>query len=268
MIPGSGESRLGLVAAGLAAVCAAFLALLTASNQTAGLPAEVPWPIVFGALLGTPALIGALGAVSGRRTLLVAAGLLCLAFSILSFSGVTLVLLVPALLFLRAGVAPAEPAQRPARPEPLRLLRWLALAALAVPVALLVILNLGVFGIVGLVAFGALAPALRRRTARVRLRDAFLGVATVGLVIAAIVAAFANTQTICWNTRSTPAGIVYERIPVQQESGSIGGDTGIVGSGCAGGQPTIQGAALTAVFLVGAIAIAVQATRTGRSPAR
>ncbi len=250
-------SRLGLLAAGLAAACAAGLGLLAASNQSQGLPAEVPWPLVLTSLLATPAVIGGLGAVSGRRSLLIAAGILCLVESILSFSGVTLVFLVPALIFFRAAAAAP-----PARGEPLRLLHWLALVALAVPVALLVILNLGVFGVVGLVAIGGLAPLLvRRGQFSVPWREALIGVAVVGLVLGALYSAFANTQTICWDARSTPAGIVSERIPVQDEFGPIGGDTGIVASGCAGGQPTIEGAALTGILLVGAMAIAVQATR-------
>jgi hypothetical protein len=94
-----------LLAAALATLCAAGLVFVAASNQTPGLPAEVPWPFVFGAILGTPAVIGALGAVSGRRVLLVAAGILCVVDSILSFSGVTLVFLVPALIFFRAAAA-------------------------------------------------------------------------------------------------------------------------------------------------------------------
>ncbi|TMC63598.1 MAG: hypothetical protein E6J17_04925 [Chloroflexi bacterium] len=254
---------LGLFAAAIAALWAAGLALLTASNQTPGLPAEIPWPLVFGAVLGTPALIGGLGAVSGRRTLLVAAGILCLADSVLAFSGVTLVLLVPGLAFLRAAAATPPPAIR----EPVRPLRRVALAALAAPVAVLAVLNFGVFGVVGLVALsGVVAILARRGRPAVGLRDAVTGIAVVGLVLGAMFAALTNTQTICWNARSTPTGVVYERIPVQQEFGPIGGDTGIVASGCAGGQPTIEGTALTSTLLVGAIAIAAEAARTGRSP--
>lgn len=253
---------LGLLATGMAALCGVSLALLTASNQTAGLPAEVPWPIVFGALLISPALIGGLGAVSGRRSLLLAAGMLCLVESVLSFSGVTLIFLVPVLVFLRAAALTSTSAPR----EPVRPIRWIILVALAIPVAVLAVLNLGVFGIVALVALAAVAPAFRRRGApRVKLADALIAIATIGLVLGALFAALANTQTICWNGRQTPAGIVYERIPVTNEFGPIGLETGIVSSGCAGGQPTIEGAALTAIFLVGAIAIAVQAARTGRA---
>jgi hypothetical protein len=247
----------------VAALCAASLGLLTASNQTPGLPSEVPWPLLFGAILATPALIGGLGATSGRRSLLFAAGILCGVQSVLSFSGVTLVFLVPALLFLRAASTATSSPREPVRP-----IRLVALVALAIPVALLAVLNLGIFGIVGLVGLAALVPALNRRTApRVDPREALIGIAVIGFVLAAMYSTFANTETVCWNARSTPGRIVYERIPAQ-ESGVISAESGIVSSGCAGGQPTIEGLALTGVFLVGAIAIAVQASWTARSARR
>jgi hypothetical protein len=246
---------LGLLGAVMAGLCAAGLGFVAAANQTPGLPAPVPWPIVLAALLGTPPLIGALGAVSGRRSLLFAAGILCLVQSILAFSGVTLVFLVPALVFLRAASTPTSTTREPVRP-----IRLIALVALAIPVALLAVLNLGIFGIVGLVGLAALVPALNRTAPRVDPREALIGIAVIGLVLAAMYTTFANTEMICWNARSTPTGIVYERIPAQ-ESGVISADSGIVSSGCAGGQPTIEGLALTGVFLVGAIAIAVQAAR-------
>jgi hypothetical protein len=146
-------------------------------------------------------------------------------------------------------------------------LRWLALIALAVPVAFLAIVNLGPFAIVGLVAVAALTPAfLRHASTRVTLGDALLGVATVGVVLAATYSALVNTQTVCWNARSTPAGIVYERIPAQEE-GPVAIDSGVVSSGCAGGQPTVEGTALTGILLIGAIAIAVQAASTRRDAA-
>jgi hypothetical protein len=257
---------LGLLATAMAAACATGLAGVAAANQSPGPPAVIPWPVLFGAILGMPAVIGGLGAVAGRRSLLVAAGVLCLAQSVLSFSGVTLVLLLPALVFLRAAVTvpPLEPAHEPEPREPVRVLRWLALIAVAVPVALLTVLNLGIVGIVGLVALAAALPALRRRAARrVSLTDGFIGIATVALVLAAMFSAFANTQTVCWNASSTPAGIVYQWIPAQEE-GPVPIDSGIVSSGCSGGQPTFEGTALTGVLLIGAIAIAVLAALTRR----
>jgi hypothetical protein len=258
--PSPSSRTLGLFAAAMAALCAVGLGLVAAANQTPGLPAEVPWPVVLAALLGTPPLIGALGAISGRRSLLFAAGILCLVQSVLAFSGVTLVLLVPGLVFLRAAAATPTPPR--AVHEPVDVLRWIVLIALAVPVALLVVLNVGVLGTVGFVALMAVVATLARRgRVSIRPRDALIGIAVVGLVVAAMYAALTNTQTICWNARSTPTGLVYERIPAQEESGVISAESGIVSSGCAGGQPTIEGLALTAVFLVGAIAIAVQAAR-------
>jgi hypothetical protein len=251
---------LGLLAAGIAGACALLLGVVASAAGSTSIPGEIPRGVVLASLLGAPAVVGALGAISGRRVLLVAAGILCLCLSVLAFSGVTLILLVPALLFLRASVL--DTADRPARqaPNPLRLL---ALVALAVPVALLAVSRLGIFGLLPLVAFGGLAAGLGRNGAlRARPRDALVGFVVVGLVLGATYAAFAFTQTVCWNARQTPTGLVYERIPVTDESGPIGGETGIVASGCSSGEPTIEGTALVGVLLIGAVAISAVAAGT------
>lgn len=255
---------IGLLAAGFAAGCALLLGLVASAAGSTGVPGEIPRGIVLASLLGAPAVIGGLGAVSGRRVLLIAAGILCLCLSVLAFSGVTLILLVPALLFLRASVSDvAVPrARKPSNP-----LRLLGLFALAVPVALLAVSRLGIFGLLPLVAFGGLAAGLGRSGAlRARPKDALTGVVVIGLVIGATFAAFAFTQTVCWNARQTPTGLVYERIPVSDESGPIGGNTGIVASGCSSGEPTIEGAALAGVLLIGSVAISALAATTRRSP--
>jgi hypothetical protein len=214
-------------------------------------------------LLGAPAAIGALGAISGRRVLLVAAGILCLCLSVLAFSGVTLVLLLPALLFLRAGVSSPAVARQGQPTSPVRLL---ALTALAIPVALLVVTRLGIFGLLPLVALGGLAAGLSgtRTLRRPRPTDVLIGLAVVGLVLGATYAAFTSTQTICWNARQTPNGLVYQRIPVTEESGPIGGDTGIVASGCSSGEMTLEGTALAGVLLIGSIAMSALTATTTR----
>ena len=255
---------LGLIAAGIAAGCALILGVVASTAGSDGVPAEIPRGVVLAALLGAPAAIGGLGAVSGRRVLLVAAGILCLCLSVLAFSGVTLILLIPALLFLRASVSDAaEPRARQA-PNPLRLV---ALFALAVPVALLAVSRLGIFGLLPLVAFGGLAAGLGRGGGRrPKPTDFLIGIVVIGLVLGATYAAFAFTQTICGNARQTPAGVVYERIPASEELGPIGGDTGIVASGCSSGEPTIEGTALAGVLLIGSVAISALMATTGRSP--
>ncbi len=75
-----------------------------------------------------PALVGMVGAATGSRTVLVAAGIACVPLSVMAFSGVTLVMLAPACLFLYAGLKPsATTIDRPTRP------RWVAaIAALLV----------------------------------------------------------------------------------------------------------------------------------------
>lgn len=255
---------LGLIAAGIAAGCALLLGVVASTAGSAGVPAEIPRGVVLASLLGAPAAIGGLGAVAGRRVLLVAAGILSLCLSVLAFSGVTLILLIPALLFLRASVS--STADPPPRQTPNRL-RLLVLVALAVPVALLAVTRLGLFGLLPLVAFGGLAAGLGRDGAlRPRASDALIGVVVVGLVLGATYAAFAFTQTICWSARQTPGGLVYERIPVSEELGPIGGDTGIVASGCSSGEPTIEGTATAGVLLIGAVAISALAASS--RPAR
>lgn len=255
---------LGLFAAGIAAGCTLLLGVVASAAGSAGVPAEVPRGVVLAALLGAPAAIGGLGAVSGRRILLVAAGILSLCLSVLAFSGVTLILLIPALLFLRASVtdtADPRPRQAPNR------LRLLVLFALAVPVALLAVTRLGIFGLLPLVAFGGLAAGLGRNGAlRQRPTDVFVGIVLIGLVLGATYAALAFTQTICWNARQTPSGLVHERIPASEGSGPIGGETSIVASGCSSGEPTIEGTALASVLLIGSIAISALAATTRHLP--
>jgi hypothetical protein len=254
----------GLFAAATAGLFAGTLGLVATLNRLPSPPTYVPAGLILAAILLTPAAIGALGAVSGRRVLLVAAGLLCLAQSILAFSGVTLILLLPALLFLRAAVAQTPGSVDPARPGAARVnpLRWVALIALAVPVALFVVLNLGVFGLVALIAFAGVVGALGRRNApRVRVLDALVGIAVVALVVGAMAAFFALTEAVCWNERQTPGGVVYERVPGQLDSGAVPADSDIVSSGCSGGEPTIPGAAVTAVLLATAIGVAALAAR-------
>jgi len=255
MTPG----RLGVAAAAFAAACALMLAIVAAANRSPGAPQEVPYAPVLGLMLAAPAGIGVLGAMSGRRVLLVAAGVACLAQSAIAFSGVTLVFLVPALLFLRAGIAGDGGRPEPVRPERVRAVRLIVLVLAAVPVALIVVLTLGVLGVLLLVAVGAVLPALARRGGsagpRLRFPDAVLGVGLVALVIAGWVALFSNSVTTCWQARQTPTGLVYERIPQNAAGGPVGGSSGIVAPGCDGGQLTIEGAGLAGVLVIGALGL-------------
>lgn len=75
-----------------------------------------------------PAIVGAIGAANGRREILVGAGLSYIWMGALSFSGVTFILLVPALLFLYAGLRDSSrPAGAGRRDRPLVAVAILAL---------------------------------------------------------------------------------------------------------------------------------------------
>jgi hypothetical protein len=77
----------------LAVSLGAFLAVATDSTGDA-----IPRPLVFTLLYATPGVVGLLGARSRRRSLLVAAVLPLIPGSVLSFSLVTLIFVVPAAL--------------------------------------------------------------------------------------------------------------------------------------------------------------------------
>jgi hypothetical protein len=66
-----------------------------------------PWsyerPIALFGLLGVPAVVATIGAVRGVRTLVVAAGVLCIMQAYVAFSGVTIGFVVPGLLLLVLG---------------------------------------------------------------------------------------------------------------------------------------------------------------------
>jgi hypothetical protein len=101
--------RLGLAAAGIVAGLALFIAAVSAGaignlvSDDPGPPEVVPRPILLGALLVVPAFIAAVGAWRRSRPILVAAGVLCLAQSFVSFAGVTIPFLVPAFVLLVLG---------------------------------------------------------------------------------------------------------------------------------------------------------------------
>jgi hypothetical protein len=65
----------------------------------------VPRPLVIAVLYATPGMIAAFGAIGGRRSLVVAAALLAIPGSVLSFAGVTLIFVFPGVFFVAAAVA-------------------------------------------------------------------------------------------------------------------------------------------------------------------
>ena len=94
-------------------------------------PGLTPWAFVgWFVFWSGPAIVGAIGAANGRREILVGAGLSYAWMAVLSFSGVTLILLVPALLFLYAGLrTPRRAAGAGRRDGPLLAVAIIALLA-------------------------------------------------------------------------------------------------------------------------------------------
>jgi hypothetical protein len=98
---------LGYVGAATQLVLAVgLLALVSAVRDTLEPPEPVDRGLALALIYALPAVIGGLGAWAGRRSLLVAASIACAVGSVLSFSGVTLLFLIPALLFAVAAAAP------------------------------------------------------------------------------------------------------------------------------------------------------------------
>jgi hypothetical protein len=195
---------LGFVLAASIAVLAALIAALPliqegyGSGQLTG-PAIVPRPVVIALLLALPAALAAVAAVRGSRPIFIAAGVLCLLQSFVSFGGATLGFLIPALLLIVLGVE------------------------------------------------GGSTPRTPRRAL-------LAGVLVIGLGIAAWIAPFATSETVCWVARAGPEGKpIYTIIP---NSDTLTVRLDDLGSGCDGGTFTLQGLMLGGVVWIGAVAVA------------
>lgn len=253
--------RTALVAGGATIAFSVTLGLLAQSQSDLTPPDVVPRALASTVLLGGPGLLGWVGALTRRRSVLVAAGILCLVQSAISFSGVTLIYLMPGVLLLRAASAGADVPGR----APIRLGRVAIAAALSVPIALIMILTVGVLSVL-LVAFVAGLSASRGSGADrpvVTATDALRGLAAVILVIGAWASSLALTETTCWAATATgDGGLAWERIA---RTNTLELGEGIVASTCASGTPTAAGVIAAAVLLVGALAAAALPIRS-RSP--
>ena len=101
------------------------------------------------------------------------------------------------------------------------------------------------------------------------------GVLVIALGVAAWVAPFALTETSCWVARAGADGTpIYAPIPVPAgaDSGSGSGHVELglrptdLASGCDGGAFTIRGAAMAAVFGIGAVSVAALASMPPLAP--
>lgn len=210
-------------------------------------------------LLAVPGIIAWIGAATRRPPVVLAAGILCFLQSVVAFSGVTLVYLVPAIALLRAAADRDDPAaQGPVRP-----VRLLVAALVAIPIAILVVLQLGVFGVLALVAVAGLAasrpPGTGERAAGGG--SALRAVAIVALVVGAWAASLALTETTCWVGRVAPGGgIAWQRIP---PSGTLTVGPGEIASTCGGGTITPAGIAWAGGLVALAITAAAWRPRGG-----
>jgi hypothetical protein len=113
--PAARVRRLGLGMAALIVVYGLFVAAIP-FLQGDRFPAP-PWaldrPLALAGLFAVPAVVAAFGSIRGVRPLLIAAGVLCFLQAFISFSGVTLGFVVPAVVLLAlAGSAGRDGARR------------------------------------------------------------------------------------------------------------------------------------------------------------
>lgn len=240
------------VLAGLATIALTFwISLVARTAEEFEPPDQVRRQVTTMALLITPGVVGLIGAWTARRTVLVAAGVLLLLQSAISFSGVTLVYLLPALAFLRT--ATHSPIELSPRLSPVRLI--IAVAA-AIPVALLVIFATGIVGILLLTAVAGIVTSRSRGRGVPPLtaRAAARGVVIVILVLGSWFATLAITETTCWVGRSAPGGtLAWEQIP---PSNTLTLGEGDVVSTCSSGIPTPLATGSTIGLLLVSVAAA------------
>jgi hypothetical protein len=223
--PRINQRVLGLFAAENQAVLAvALLALVNLVRNPVGPPEPVNRGLALGLVYALPAVVGGLGAWAGRRPLLVAAAVACTVGSILSFSGVTLLFLVPALLFAVAAIAP-----RREKTET---------GGLAAALS------------------GAAAPRRGRDWSGVA-RGVLLAITLAALMVGSGVSLLALTEARCWIGEESPSGVIDYRIVPDIYGVSVdkGGS-----AGCSSADLTVRGAVVAAILGLGALGLAVRAT--------
>ena len=236
MTPMTKEARTRAAMVGLLVVTLS-LGVMAVPRDSGRLQPPDWWvPIVaISVLLAMPGALAMVGAAAGRRAILIVAGVLCGVQSVIAFSGVTLVYLIPAVLLLWA--AGGDDVDRP----PVRPSRILLAALLGVPIVAVLIGTIGFLAPLVLILVAALVR-LRRRTGsgrspiRIAAGEALLGVGILVLVVAAWVTFFAMTETACWVAgQAADGGLSWQRVPAA-DTRELG--PGEVAETCAGGQPT------------------------------
>jgi hypothetical protein len=255
-MPQPSVNRLGVVAALLAIVLAVWVGWLVGRTDEIGPPPAIPHGLRVTLMLMAPGVIGLVGALTNRPVALVAAAVTCIFQGMVAMSGATVPFLIPAILFLRSAVGLEASEQR----EPWRPWRMLLLVVLAVPVALWLVFFLGLFVVVPLIVIGVVGPSLGKYSGtRVGWRDGLVGIAVVGLVLAAFTGSVATSEEVCWVARRDATGTLrYERVADDSE-GFL--DPDIEMAGCDSGRPTPSGQVLTFALLGSAIAVSFAASR-------
>ena len=251
---------------------ASAVGVMSAASESPEPTAFLPRPLIVAGVFAAPPLIGLIGTLGDRRAVLVAAGILCVLIAPISFAGVGLPMLLPAIVLLRAGVAtrvPAEVAPVLYRPMRLQAGRLVLGVGLCAAIAAVVIVVAGVVGVLVLVLLAVLTPALvadrqsPRSAGRPRHKDFVIAGAIVALVAAAAISAFGLTEQVCWVDRETPQGLVHERASSADVPPSL--TTGGVRAGCSSGEPTPIGIGTAAVLFVGACGLAILADTRSES---
>lgn len=255
-VTAGGTRSLAFVSSGTALACSIAILFIGWSNGVDEPPHAKSRALVSVALLAAPGVIGLVGALTRRRTVLAAAGVLCLCQSVVAFSGVTLVFLLPAIGFLRAATGDPDDtrsAAGPRRPAPRALFVLAAIAA--VPIALAVVFTIGILGVVLLVIIGGVASwrSSRRTTRPHAPHEVLRGVAIVALVVGAWIASLAMTETGCWVGHAAAGGIAWEQVaPTDALTLAPSG----VASTCASGLPTPLAIGLATAMVIAAIGVA------------
>jgi hypothetical protein len=215
-----------------------------------GPPEPIPRGPALFLLLGLPAVIGALGAVSGERALLAAAAVLAASGSVIAFSGITVMFMLPALLFaVAAGDTGA--AVRPRR----RIRASLLVLVVGGAIVVVAVLRLGIF-VLPLIVLVVLAFSLA--TARVRQPPIGAVLVAAAIVFAGVGAGCALlglTETRCWEAYQTPSGIEYRSVP--ESTTHFVASPEMIAAGCDSGALTARGAGIAAVLGLGAVGVAL-----------
>lgn len=215
-------------------------------------PEPIPRGVALFLLLALPGVIGALGAVSGDTALLAAAAVLAAAASVIGFSGITLIFLMPALMFAVAAGKDADQAPRPRRPVVVSA----AIVFIGGAVVLAAVQRLGIFVLPLIVVLVLALGVLGQRRRRMGLGGA---AATLLIVLAGVAAGWsllALTETRCWEAHQTPNGIEYRSVP-ETSTHVFPAETNIVASGCDGGALTPRGTGIAVALGLAALGVAV-----------